>query len=415
MTVNQATKAPTFTSGASDTVTAGTAFTYSVTTSGTPTPTIALASGSTLPSGVTLTDNGNGTATLTGTSAVAIGVHSFTLQAANGVSPNATQAFTLTVNQATKAPTFTSGASDTVTAGTAFTYSVTTSGTPTPTIALASGSTLPSGVTLTDNGNGTATLTGTSAVAIGVHSFTLQAANGVSPNATQAFTLTVNQATKAPTFTSGASDTVTAGTAFTYSVTTSGTPTPTIALASGSTLPSGVTLTNNAKGTATLTGTSAVAIGVHSFTLQAANGVSPNATQAFTLTVNAAKTAQISLKFTGSLSYVNSGSLTSGGFTVSSATGTINSVSGTGTIPGLKGGSATIKVAIEREPGFVLGLHGQFYVGLISVDDPGAHLNTTAFVLSTALTRVGTNEVFGVAYGVAPNGKAITYNLTWTL
>ena len=63
----------------------------------------------------------------------------------------------------------------------------------------------------------------------------------------------------------------------------------------------------------------------------------------------------------------------------------------------------------------MLGLHGQFYVGLISVDDPGAHLNTTAFVLSTALTRVGTNEVFGVAYGVAPNGKAITYNLTWTL
>ena len=70
-------------------------------------------------------------------------------------------------------------------------------------------------------------------------------------------------------------------------------------------------------------------------------------------------------------------------------------MSGTGTIPGLKGGSATIKVAIEREPEFVLGLHGQFYVGLISVDDPGAHLNTTAFVLSTALTRVGTNEVFG--------------------
>ena len=62
------------------------------------------------------------------------------------------------------------------------------------------------------------------------------------------------------------------------------------------------------------------------------------------LTVTAVTTAQVSLKFTGSISYENSGSLTSGGFTVSPATGTITSVTGTGTIPGLKGGFATVKV-----------------------------------------------------------------------
>lgn len=72
---------------------------------------------------------------------------------------------------------------------------MTTTGTPTRAISLASGSTLPSGVTLTDNGNGTATLVGTSSVAAGVYDFTIQAANGVSPNATQPFVLTVTSTT----------------------------------------------------------------------------------------------------------------------------------------------------------------------------------------------------------------------------
>jgi hypothetical protein len=106
------------------------------------------------------------------------------------VSPNATQLFTLTV---TAPPAFTSASSDTVAAGTAFTYSVTTTGTPTPSISLASGSKLPAGVTLTNDGNGTATLAGTSSVAAGAYMFSLQAANGIIPNATQIFALTVTK------------------------------------------------------------------------------------------------------------------------------------------------------------------------------------------------------------------------------
>ena len=82
---------------------------------------------------------------------------------------------------------------------------------------------------------------------------------------------------------------------------------------------------------------------------------------------------------------MNSGSLTSGGFTVNPVTGTIASVSGTGTIPGLKGGSATIKVAIQRES---LPFLGWFYAGYVSVCDPGAHLNTVALVSTPSLTRV---------------------------
>ncbi|MDR3648751.1 MAG: protease pro-enzyme activation domain-containing protein [Acidimicrobiales bacterium] len=208
----------------------------------------------------------------------------------------------------------------------------------------------------------------------------------------------------APAFTNTASDTVPAGAAFSYSVTTSGTPTPAISLASGSTVPSGVTLTDNGNGTATLAGTSSVAAGSYIFTLQAANGVTPNATQVFALTVTQAG-GQISLKFRGLfVNYTNSGSLTSGSFSVTPSSGTITSVTGTGTIPGLKGGSATITVKIQRYT--FAGLSA--YLGTISVSDPGAHVNTIAVVLAPSLTRVGTSEASG-------NAEGLLYLLNWTL
>ena len=75
--------------------------------------------------------------------------------------------------------------------GTAGAFIVTATGVPTPTIVRTG--TLPAGVTFTDNGNGTATLAGTPAAgAGGVYPLTFTASNGVSPDATQAFTLTVN-------------------------------------------------------------------------------------------------------------------------------------------------------------------------------------------------------------------------------
>ncbi len=61
---------------------------------------------------------------------------------------------------------------------------------------------LPGGVTLADNGDGTATLSGTPAAGTGgAYPITITATNGVGPDATQAFTLTVDQA---PAITSGA-------------------------------------------------------------------------------------------------------------------------------------------------------------------------------------------------------------------
>jgi uncharacterized repeat protein (TIGR01451 family) len=109
------------------------------------------------------------------------------------------------------APTFTNLASAAFTAESANTFLFTTAGFPVPAVA---SSTLPAGLTFVDHQNGTATLSGTPTAA-GLYSLTITAANGVSPNATQTFTLTVSTTPVIPTLThltiSAPANNVTAG------------------------------------------------------------------------------------------------------------------------------------------------------------------------------------------------------------
>jgi autotransporter-associated beta strand protein len=99
-----------------------------------------------------------------------------------------------------QAPSFASATGGTTfTIGQNGTFNITTSGgTPTPT--LSETGSLPSGVSFLDNGNGTATLSGTPALgSLSSYTLTIIASNGVSPDATQTFTLTVNPATTTTT------------------------------------------------------------------------------------------------------------------------------------------------------------------------------------------------------------------------
>lgn len=91
-------------------------------------------------------------------------------------------------------------------------------------------------------------------------------------------------ASTAPTITSANNTTFTQGTAGSFQVTASGSPAPTFSVTSGA-LPSGVTLSSSGllSGTPTQSGT-------FTFTVTATNGTAPDATQSFTLTVNAAPT-----------------------------------------------------------------------------------------------------------------------------
>lgn len=152
LTVDQA---PAIISPASATLTVGTAGSVTVTTTGSPAP--ALTESGTLPSGVTFTDNGDGTATLAGTPATGTGgPYPLTITAHNGITPDATQSFTLTVDEA---PTITSQPSATLMGAVGDSVTVTTTGYPAS--HLAETGPLPAGVTFTDNGDGTATITAT--------------------------------------------------------------------------------------------------------------------------------------------------------------------------------------------------------------------------------------------------------------
>jgi hypothetical protein len=270
---------PAITSGSSAAFTTGTVGSFTVTTTGIPTPTVS--ESGPLPSGVTFTNNGNGTATLAGTPAAGTdGTYDLTLTAANGVGSPATQSFVLTVSSA---PAITSADNTAFIVGTSGSFTVTTGSSPTP--AITESGSLPNGVTFADNGNGTATLAGTPAAGTGgSYDLTLTAANGVAPNATQSFVLSVDVP---PSITSADSTTFTTGSAGTFTVTTGADfPTATTLAQSGG-LPNGVTFADNGNGTATLAGTPAAGTGgTYDLTLTAANGVAPEASQSFVLTVD---------------------------------------------------------------------------------------------------------------------------------
>ncbi|SHG49550.1 Putative Ig domain-containing protein [Jatrophihabitans endophyticus] len=275
--------APAFTSADYTRFGAGRAGSFTVTTSGVPNATLSR-TGSGFPSWLTLTDNGDGTGTLTGTPpAGSGGAYTFTLKAANGFSPSASQNFTLFVDES---PVITSTDHATFTVGSAGSFAVTTTaGYPTATRVTRTGA-LPSGVTFVDNGNGTATLAGNPAPGTGgTYPVTITADNaGTAPATTQSFTLTVNES---PAITSPDHAIFAVGTAGSFTVTAdNGYPAPP-ALTETGTLPGGLTFTDNGDGTATLDGTPRAGTGgVYTMVVTAGNGHSTDATQTFTLTVN---------------------------------------------------------------------------------------------------------------------------------
>lgn len=244
---------------------------------------ITLTESGALPAGVTFADQGDGAAVLSGSPAVDTGgSYPFTITATNGVGPDATQSFTLTVRQP---PRFTSAELTTFTLGATAAFTVTTSsGVPTTpvTITVTDPTALPPGITLDDQGDGTAILGGTP-TAGGVFHFSLRAGNTVAPDATQSFTVTVDEA---PSVTSADHTTFTVGTGGTFTVTTNaGTPAATTLSETG-TLPGGVTFADRGNSTAALSGTPATGTGgVYSLTIRAENAGLPATSQSFTLTV----------------------------------------------------------------------------------------------------------------------------------
>src|SRR5207302_2385439 len=232
-----------------------------------------------LPGGVGFTDNGDGTATLAGTPAVGSGgVYSFTVTAHNGVGADATETFTLTVDEA---PAITSANHAHFNVGVASFFDVFAVVFPAPALAEAGG--LPTGVGFVDNRNGTATLSGTPAAGTGgLYSLVVTARNGVGVDAVQVFTLTVDQA---PAITSAGATSFRVGSAGSFLVTATGFPVP--SLVETGPLPAGVSFVDHGNGTANLAGTPVVGTGgIWPVTFTADPTNLPLAVQSFTLTVD---------------------------------------------------------------------------------------------------------------------------------
>jgi hypothetical protein len=292
-----------------------------------------------------------------------------------------------------QAPAITSAASTTFAVGSAGGFTVTTTGYPVP--SLTESGSLPAGVSFVDNGDGTATVSGTPAAGSGgTYPVSITASNGFSPNATQAFKITVDQT---PAFTADSPPlAVLAGQPYGYNFGASGFPAPSYSLASGA-----ASWLSINPSTGALSGTVPTDISSFSYGVVASNDVgSPAVAGPFTVSV----TPVVTLSFTGSLTYANTGPITSGSLKVSPSTGTIGSVTGTLTIPGLNGGTARVSVVIVRL--------FDLYIGAVSVSDPSAHLDTTAIVFSKALTRTMNGEVTGTASG---SSDRRVYTLVFTI
>jgi subtilase family serine protease len=269
-------QAPAITSGNSATFKVGVPGAFTVTAGGFP---VITAAGQ-LPNGVTFNDNRIGTASIVGIPAAGTGgSYPITLTASpkNGSGSPATQNFTLQVNQA---PAITTPNSTTFTAGGQGSFTVTASGYPAP--VLTESGVLPSGVMFNAG-----ILSGTPAAGTGgTYSITFTAHNGSGPDATQMFTLTVDQA---PAFTSASAVTFVSGTPGAFTVTTLGFPPSTLSVAPQP-LPAGVTFTDNGNGTGNLNAAANAATGVFTLTFNALNGVGAPAIQNFNLTIGASQT-----------------------------------------------------------------------------------------------------------------------------
>jgi hypothetical protein len=265
-----------------------------------------------------------------------------------------------TVNDAS---TITSANNTAFTIGAAGSFTVTATGYPTPT--LSESGALTSGVAFNA---ATGVLSGIPAAGTeGVYPLTFTAHNTSGPDALQNFTLTVNQI---PAITSAGSATFTIGAAGSFPVTATGYPAPTIS-ASGA-LPSGVTF-NAATGE--LGGTPAVGTnGIYHITFTASNGVLPNATLDFTLTV-----AFDAGPPTLTVSTLSDGAVTTGG--VLNISGTVTGING---IQSLAINGTTVQFSSDGSFSFPLQLAvGGNTITIVATDNAGHQTTSTRTITLT--------------------------------
>jgi hypothetical protein len=259
-----ASESPTINSTAVTAASVGNAYTYTVHATGTPsTMTYSLI---TSPAGMTI----NATSGLISWTPASVGDFSVEVSASNGVNPDDTQEFTITVTGTN--PVITSTEVTSASLGEAYTYTVHANGTQAGmTYSLI---TSPAGMTI----NSTTGVISWNPSAVGDYPVEVKADNGIDPFDTQSFTITVTGSS--PDITSLPITEASVGTTYVYTVHATGTQAGmTYSL---TTFPTGMTI-NPSTGLITWM---PVSTGDVSVEVKADNGLDPSATQSFTISVS---------------------------------------------------------------------------------------------------------------------------------
>ena len=240
----------------------------------------------TLPTWLSFSDNGDNTATITGTPLQAnVGNNSVTLRATDASGGYKEQSFTIAVVNVNDAPTFTSTAVTAVDEDSVYSYTITVSDEDGDTATITA-PTLPTWLSITDNGNNTATLTGTPLNDhVGNNSVTIRASDSNGGTTDQSFVIVVSNTNDAPTITSTPTTTTNEDSVYTYNITVSDVDGENTTI-TAPTLPGWLSLTDNGNNTATITGTPLQAnVGNNSVTIRATDGSGVSVDQSFTIVV----------------------------------------------------------------------------------------------------------------------------------
>ncbi|MBU6315942.1 MAG: putative Ig domain-containing protein, partial [Acidobacteria bacterium] len=261
-----------FTSANAYTASTGSPVSFNLAATGFPAPAFSVDPNTPLPTGLTLSAAGE----LTGTVALGTGglfnIKFVASNDPNSIADDVTQNFALTINDK---PQITSGGAITLSTTSPSTFRHLATGFPAPVWSLATGTTLPAGLSLDPT---TGAINGTPASGSGGSYTRVINATNTAGVASQKVNITIIEPL---TFTSANSYTVYAGTSGSFQVTTSGFPAPTFIATTN--LPQGVTLSNSGL----LTVPNTVGVGSHTIGILAASPfhVSFDIQQSFTLVV----------------------------------------------------------------------------------------------------------------------------------
>ena len=257
---------PSITSATTVSGTVGTAFSYQITATNSP----ASYNATGLPAGLSVNTS---TGLISGTPTAAGGPTTVSLSATNG-GGTGTGSVAITISAATNPPSITSATTASGTVGTAFSYQITATNSPTSYNATG----LPAGLSVNTS---TGLISGTPTTASGPTTVSLSATNGTGTG-TGSVAVTISAATNPPVINSASTAAGTVGTAFSYQI--SATNSPTSFNATG--LPAGLSVN---KSTGLISGTPTTAGGPTTVNLSATNGAGTG-TGSVAITIDSAST-----------------------------------------------------------------------------------------------------------------------------